>query len=305
MYETYYHLSEKPFRLTADPKYLFESQSHSKAVALLRDAIVAREAFAVVTGDVGTGKTTLCRALADGGDRATFTALLPSPFISEDDLLTKVLRDFGVLSAGDERGDSARLGRQQMLSALHDFLGSLQTLGATAVLIADEAQALPIATLEQIRLLCNLMPEKETVLQVVLVGQLDLSSVLHTPELRLLDERFSIRYRLTPLTEDETSAYIAHRLAVAGSGTVTFTSSALQAAHEYSGGIPRLINLLAHRALLSGYAAQTSRIDGDLVRSAADGLELKKGAADAAPVRRSWFGRFRKGAGYSNSSSDA
>ncbi len=297
MYENFYHFAEKPFRLTADPKYLYESQSHSKAMTLLRDAIVAREAFAVVMGDVGTGKTTLCRALADGGDRTTFTALLSNPFISEDDLLTSVLRDFGVLSAGEELGDSTRLGRQEMLSALHDFLGSLAVLGATAVLIADEAQALPIATLEQIRLLCNLVPEKETVLQVVLVGQLDLVSVLRMPELRLLDQRFSIRYQLTPLTEDETSAYIAHRLAVAGStGAVTFTPSALQAVHEYSGGIPRLINLLSHRALLSGYAAQSARIDGDLVRSAAEGLELKKGAADApTPGHQTWFGRWRKG----------
>ncbi len=297
MFENFYHLAEKPFRLTADLKYLYESQSHSKAVTLLRDAIAAREGFAVVTGDVGTGKTILCRALADGGDRTTFTALLSNPFISEDDLLTSVLRDFGVLSAGDELGDSSRLDRRQMLSALHDFLGSLVVLGATAVLIADEAQALPIATLEQIRLLCNLVPEKETVLQVVLVGQLDLVSVLRTPELRLLDQRFSIRYQLTPLTEDETSAYVTHRLAVAGSsGELMLTPSALQAVHLYSGGIPRLINLLTHRALLSGYAAQEHRIDADLVRSAAEGLELKKGAADAPPPgHQAWFGRWRKG----------
>lgn len=295
MYEHFYHFADKPFRLTADPKYLYESQSHSKVVALLRDASAAREAFAVVTGDVGTGKTTLCRALADGGDRTTFTALLSNPFISEDDLLTSVLRDFGVLSPGDERGDSRRLGRQQMVSALHDFLGSLLTLGATAVLIADEAQALPIATLEQIRLLCNLVPEKETVLQVVLVGQLDLVSVLRTPELRLLDQRFSIRYQLTPLTEDETSAYVAHRLTVAG-GDMVFTRAALHDVHQYSGGIPRLINLLAHRSLLGGYAAQAGRIDADLVRSAAEGLELKKGAADApTPGHQAWFGRWRKG----------
>lgn len=290
MYEQYYRFSEKPFGLTPDPKYLYRSESHVKGLELLQQAIARRECFAVVTGDVGTGKTTLCRALLERTDKKTFVALLRNPPVSEEDLLEDVLRDLGVASLGDERAAELRPQRQELTNTLHDFLVSLASLRATSVLIVDEAQALPIATLEQIRVLSNLAADKETLLQVVLVGQLSLQSLLRTPELRQLDQRLSLRCQLTPLSEDETTAYIAHRLGVAGGlATVTVTPAALQAVHRYSRGIPRLINLICHRALLAGQAAQTTKIGADLVSSAAEALDLKEGET----VRRPWFSRFR------------
>ncbi len=295
MYEQYYHFAEKPFRLTADPKYLYESQSHTNAVTLLREAIARREGFAVVTGDVGTGKTTLCRALLDQADRKTFTALLQNPFVSEEDLLGNILRDFGVVSRIDERLGAAGPSRQALIETLSNFLESLVSLGATALLIVDEAQAQPVPTLEQIRALSNLAADKVTLLQIVLVGQLDLLALLRTPQHLLLDGRFSIRCQLTPLTADETAAYVAHRLTVAGGApVVTFTPSALQLVHEYSGGIPRLINMICHRALVAGYVAQTMRIDADLARAVADVLTLGTGQAKRPVEGRTWFSRLRR-----------
>jgi general secretion pathway protein A len=291
MYEQYYGFAEKPFSLTPDPKFLYRSESHANAFELLQYALDRREGFVVITGDIGTGKTTLCRALLEQTDKKTFTALLLNPFLSEEDLLKAVLQDLGVLSRHDSRAMARTPTKQDLINTLHDFLLSLIPLGARAVLIIDEAQNLPLRILEQIRILSNLETDKEKLLQMVLVGQLNLASLLRSPELRQLDQRVSIRHQLKPLAEEEVTAYIAHRLAVAnGRKTVMFAPAALQLVYRYSGGIPRLINLICDRALLGAYAAQTSRIDADLVRSAADGLEL----TPAEPERRSWFGRFKR-----------
>jgi general secretion pathway protein A len=169
---------------------------------------------------------------------------------------------------------------------------SLIPLGARAVLIVDEAQNLPLPILEQIRILSNLETDKEKLLQIILVGQLNLIPLLRSPELRQLDQRVSIRYELKPLSEDETGAYVTHRLAIAnGARSVVFTPAGLKVVYRYSGGIPRLINMLCDRALLGGYSAQTARIDDDLVTTAAEGLDLKPAFA---PARLSWFSRFRK-----------
>lgn len=291
MYEQYYGFAEKPFSLTPDPKFLYRSESHANAFELLQYALDRREGFVVITGDIGTGKTTLCRALLEQTDKKTFTALLLNPFLSEEDLLKAVLQDLGVLSRHDSRTMTRTPTKQDLINTLYDFLLSLIPLGARAVLIIDEAQNLPLRILEQIRILSNLETDKEKLLQMVLVGQLNLASLLRSPELRQLDQRVSIRHQLKPLVEEEVAAYVAHRLAVANAKkTVTFAPAALQLVHRYSGGIPRLINLVCDRALLGAYAAQTSRIDADLVRSAADGLEL----TPAEPERRSWLGRFKR-----------
>jgi general secretion pathway protein A len=280
MYEPYYGFAEKPFSLTPDPKYLYRSETHANAFELLQYAIERREGFVVVTGDIGTGKTTLCRALLEKIDRKTFTALLLNPFLSEEDLLKAILQDLGVLSREEGRGTGRQPSTQELVSTLHDFLLSLVPLGARAVLIIDEAQNLPLPILEQIRILSNLETDKEKLLQIILVGQLNLLPLLKSPELRQLDQRVSIRYQLKPLTEDEVTAYVAHRLAVANPArAVVFSPGALRLVHDYSGGIPRLINLLCDRALLGGYSAQTARIDEDLVAVAAEGLDLKPVAA--------------------------
>ena len=276
MYEDYYGFVEKPFSLTPDPKYLYKSESHANAFELLQYGIRRREGFVVVTGDIGTGKTTLCRALLEKMDRKTFTALVLNPFIAEDDLLRLILQDFGVVSREEmKRGRLAGVSRQELLETLNDFLLSLLPLRATAVLIIDEAQNLPRNVLEHIRILSNLETDKEKLLQIVLVGQLNLKEVLRTPELRQLDQRVSIRYNLQPLTEAETSAYIAHRLTIAGGGAaVTFTPKAQQAVYRCTTGIPRLINLVCDRALLGAYSERAQRVTHDMVRKGAASLDL-------------------------------
>ncbi len=288
MYEQYYGFAEKPFSLTPDPKYLYRSESHANAFELLQYAIERREGFVVITGDIGTGKTTLCRALLEKIDRKTFTALLLNPFLAEEDLLRAILQDLGVVSRGETWHGARQPSKQELVNTLHDFLLSLVPLGARAVLIIDEAQNLPLPILEQIRILSNFETDKEKLLQIFLVGQLNLVPLLRSPELRQLDQRVSIRYQLKPLSEEEVGAYISHRLAIANAArSVVFSPAALRVVHDYSGGIPRVINMLCDRALLGGYTAQTTRIDEDLVVTAAQGLDLKP------PVRaqRSIFSR--------------
>src|SRR5947209_12336490 len=217
MYESYYGFNEKPFSLTPDPKYLYRSQSHGNAFDLLQYAIRRREGFVVISGDIGTGKTTLCRALLEQIDRKTFTALVLNPFLSEDDLLKRILVGFGVISRDELKARKlAGVTKQELIDALYDFLLGLVPLKASAVVIIDEAQNLPLPVLEQIRILSNLETNKEKLLQIVLVGQLNLQGLLRSPELRQLDQRVSIRYELKPLDADGVAAYVAHRLTIAG-----------------------------------------------------------------------------------------
>src|SRR5690349_2528308 len=297
MYEEYYGFTEKPFSLTPDPKYLFKSASHASAYELLQYAIRRREGFVVITGDIGTGKTTLCRALLEQIDRKTFTALVLNPFLSEDDLLRLILQEFGVVSREElKRGRLARVTKLELIETLNEFLLSLQAIGAQALLIIDEAQNLPLQVLEQIRILSNLETEKEKLLQIVLVGQSNLKDLLRRPELRQLDQRVSIRYDLKPLSAEETSAYIQHRLSVAGGGAaVTFAPKALTRVFQYTAGIPRLINLLCDRALLSAYSAHTNRVTADHVVGAAESLELERPRRTAGGWLRQRFAAFAAG----------
>ena len=283
MYEQYYGFIEKPFSLTPDPKYLYRSQSHASAFEVLQYAIERREGFVVVTGDIGTGKTTLCRALLEHIDQTTVTALILNPFLSEEDLLRRILLDFGVVSRAEVKaGRLAGVSKQELIDTLYDFLLGLIPLKASAVVIIDEAQNLPLPVLEQIRILSNLETDKEKLLQVVFVGQLDLHDLLRRPELRQLDQRISIRYELRPLDREASDAYVRHRLTIAGgAGSVRFTSQALALVHRISGGIPRLINLLCDRALLAGFSAQADRITPDMVRHAGTNLDIA-----SAPVQR-------------------
>src|SRR5881396_328336 len=277
MYESYYGFHEKPFSLTPDPKYLYRSQSHGDAFDLLQYAIRRREGFVVVTGDIGTGKTTLCRALLEQIDRTTFTALVLNPFLTEEDLLKRILQDFGVISRDElKAGRLAGVTKQELIDALYDFLLGLIPIKASAVLIIDEAQNLPLPVLEQIRILSNLETDKEKLLQIILVGQLNLGTLLRSPELRQLDQRVSIRYQLEPLDRETVGAYIAHRLTIAGaSAAVTFAPKALDLLHRLSGGVPRLINLICDRALLAAFSVRQNRITPDMVAHAAQTLDLR------------------------------
>src|SRR4029078_5719495 len=179
----------------------------------------------------------------------------------------RILQDFGVISRDEiKTGRMASVTKQELIETLYDFLLGLIPLKARAVLIIDEAQNLPLPVLEQIRILSNLETDKEKLLQIILVGQLELQTLLRSPELRQLDQRVSIRYELKPLDQENVAAYVAHRLPIAGgSAAVGFTTKALEQVYRLSGGIPRLINLICDRALLAGFSEQTSRITPEMV----------------------------------------
>lgn len=281
MYEDYYGFVQPPFSLTPDPRFLYRSESHDVALQQVWQAIRRKEGFIVLTGDIGTGKTTLCRTLLEQFDQTTFTALILNPFLSVEELLREVLLSFGVVSKDAMRtGRLATASKYELVRTLHDFLLSLVPLHGSAVLIIDEAQHLSTEVLEEIRVLSNLETNDQKLLQVVIVGQLNLLDILHKAELRQLEQRISIRCSLKPLTREEVEAYVTHRLWVArGSTSVTFTARAFDLVHAISGGVPRMINLLCDRALMVGCEKQTNRIGEDHVAAAATqlGLEVPKG----------------------------
>ena len=283
-YEPYYGLREKPFSLSTDPKFLYKSSAHAGTFEDLILAIRRREGLIVLAGDIGTGKTTLCKAVLERLDRKTFTTFVPDPFVTRDDLLKMLLLDFGVMSVDDLKGGRLAGASYTDLSyPLYDFLKSLVPLQAFAVLIIDEAQNLSPALLEEIRILSDLeSPEK--LLQVVLVGQLELQAKLKLPEMRQLDQRVTARCHLLPLSRDGVAGYITHRLTVAGGADdrVHFSPNAIDAVFRVSGGTPRVVNLVCDRALHRGHLARKSTIDLEAVTQAIEDLGV--GALTAAPV---------------------
>jgi general secretion pathway protein A len=288
-YEQFFGLSDAPFSLAPNPRYLFESASHAHALQELAYAIERREPLVVVTGEIGSGKTLLCRTVLQRLDRRTFVSVINNPLLDRDDLLKQMLQDFGVMST--DRTTVPVPSRHDLVHALEDFLTSLIALDAHAAVIIDEAQHVQPDVLEQIRLLSNIDAPSGTRLQIMLVGPLELESLLARPELRQFQQRVSRRIRLEPLGETELQSYIDHRLAVgrvAGSGLpgasdlaealaqwngegggVTFTPNAVRAVWRGSAGLPRVVNLLCDRALEAAYHRQLRTIDADLVESAA------------------------------------
>ena len=215
----------------------------------------------MLTGDIGTGKTTLCKAVLEKLDRKTFTTFVPDPFVSREDLLKMLLLDFGVMSVDDlKSGRMTGASHPDLSYPLYEFLRSLVPLQAFAVLIIDEAQNLSPALLEEIRILSDLeSPEK--LLQVVLIGQLELRAKLKLPEMRQLDQRVSARCTLEPLNREGVAGYISHRLSVAGGADdrVHFSPNAIDAVFRVSGGVPRVISLICDRALHRGHLAAEER----------------------------------------------
>lgn len=283
-YEPYYGLKEKAFSLSADPKFLFRSPEHAPAFDEILSGIRRREGLITLTGEIGTGKTTLIRSVLQHLDRRTFSAFVPDPFVSREDLLKMLLVDFGVVSIADlKRGSLNGASRPDLNYPLYEFLDSLVPLQAFAVLIIDEAQNLPLPLLEEIRILSDL-EGREKLLQVVLVGQPELRAHLKLPELRQVDQRVSVRCELTPLTRDGVAGYIEHRLRVAADGTpnVEFPEEAIDAVFEGSGGTPRLINLICDRALHRGFTARVGRIEPHFVWDAMTDLGLEIGRRERA-----------------------
>lgn len=267
MYEEFYGLKEKPFNLTPDPRFFFLSENHRGAFEHLLYGIKEREGFILITGEVGAGKTTLCRALLNKIEsQSTDSALILNPMFSGQELLQCILSDFGIQSKAATK--------KELLDDLNQFLLNQQAANRSSILIIDEAQNLPLPVLEELRILSNLETEKEKLLQIILMGQVELKEKLSLPRLRQLNQRISIRYHLQPLGKEEVPRYIHHRLTVAGaSGDIHFTAGALREIYHYSQGIPRLINLASDRALLAGYAEQSREIQRQTVIKGLKSLE--------------------------------
>jgi len=262
MYEQFFGLADEPFRLTPDPHYLYLSTKHAEALAHLRLGLTESSGFVCITGDVGTGKTTLLRAfLAElGPDVAAAYALTPP--LSALDLLRRICREFGLPASVENQTN--------LLDALHIHLIAQSEAGRTCVVVLDEAQALSIELLEQIRLLLNLETATRKLLRIVLVGQPQLRKLLLNPDLAQLNQRITLRWHLGRLSSRETVAYVHHRLAVASGGRAThlFTRPALRLLHSASSGVPRLVNMIAHRALLAAFVAREPRVNRRLVARA-------------------------------------
>lgn len=272
MYESYFDLKEKPFSLTPDPEFLFLSESHQKALDHLLYGLESGEGFIVVTGDIGVGKTTVCRALLSRlSDRFT-TSLIVNPLLTEKELVRAVLEDFGGVPPSGTKKD--------ILDALNRFLLGEAETGKRPVLIVDEAQNLPPGLLEQVRLLSNLETEKRKLLQIVLIGQNELKEKLSLPALRQLNQRVTVRAEIRPLSQKETARYIDHRLGVAGGGGRTLLSPGAEGAiYRRAVGVPRLINMLCDRAFLSAYLRASAKVEREDVRRASESLAARGGAA--------------------------
>jgi len=265
-YETFYGLAEKPFSLSSDPSFFYQSSAHATAFDDLLSGIRRRESLSVLSGDIGTGKTTLCRTVLGNLDRQTFSAFVADPFATREDLLKVVLVEFGIVSHEDLASGRLRgASRTELSYLLYEFLGTLSPLQAFAVVFIDEAQNLSLPLLEEIRILSD-SDGRERQLQVVLVGQLELREKLRLPEMRQVAQRVTVCCGLEPLDRDGVDGYIAHRLHVAG-GTpdrVRFSSDAKNAIYDASCGVPRLINRLCDRALYHGHLARAVVIDEGL-----------------------------------------
>lgn len=261
MYEAFYGLKERPFSLTPDPRFLFLSEKHKEAFAHLLYGIKNRNGFVMVTGEIGTGKTTICRTLLGQLDEDTEVAFIFNPYLSPEELLGKINEDFGI----DTRATSFK----GLTDELNEYLLAKAAEGKNCVLVIDEAQNLAPAVLEHVRLLSNLETETQKLLQIVLIGQPELMESLALPQLRQLNQRITARYHLKPLDSEETLQYIAYRLRVAGGRKqVRFTRRAVDLIYRYSGGTPRVINAIADRALLIGYTREARDITVAIVKQA-------------------------------------
>ena len=266
MYLEYYGLKEFPFNVTPDPRFLYFSHQHREAYDHIMYGIRQRKGFIQLTGEVGSGKTTLCRAvLGDLGDDVE-TALILNPTLTETQLIRAILNDFGLDVQGRDRLDHIEKLNEFLLAKNHDNVN-------VAILI-DEAQDLSPAVMEQVRLLSNLETDQHKLIQIVMCGQPELDRRLSSPDLRQLRQRITVRYNLLPLTLKDTAMYIGHRLEVAGSdGGVAFDSSAAREVFRYTHGSPRLINAVCDNALLAGYVARTREIDARCVKRSIQQLE--------------------------------
>ncbi len=261
MYLNHYKLKELPFSVTPDPKFLYPTLRHRTALNHLLFGIRQKKGFVLLTGEVGAGKTTLCRKLLNclGGDY--YTALILNPMLTATQLLRAIVAEFGI--------DTRCRDRLGCITRLNSFLLKVHDAGREAVLIVDEAQDMSTELLETVRLLSNLETDSRKLLQIVLVGQPELRLKINSPALLQLAQRITVRYHLAAMNRAETAGYLHYRLRVAGgAGEVRFNEEAIDEIYNYSGGTPRLINAISDRTLLAGFIRGTGDIDEEIVRLA-------------------------------------
>lgn len=270
MYNNFFGFKERPFQLVPNPGYLFLSRSHEEAIAHLNYAVSHGDGFVEITGEVGTGKTTLCRAFLENLDKKTEVAYIFNPRLNSIELLRAINDEFGL----DSKADNAK----DLIDTLNAFLISLKPAGKNALLLIDEAQNLGMEVLEQLRLLSNLETNTSKLIQIVLVGQPELRKKLDSYELRQMTQRITLSWFLTPLTRKETREYIRHRVNIASKKTEDkFTPAAYHRIHNYSGGIPRLINITCDRALLTAYGFNKRKVTGSIAGKSINELKARGG----------------------------
>ena len=266
MYQEFFRLTEAPFDITPNPRFMFYSAKHREAYNHLLYGIRERKGFVQLTGEVGAGKTTLCRVALEQLERHYTVALILNPVMSADELMRAIALEYGLPVTG--------LDRQTTVAVINQFLLQQVDRGRDTVLIIDEAQDLTDDLLEQVRLLSNLETDNRKLLQIVLLGQPELRDRLNQHKLRQLRQRITVRFHLAPLSLGEMGRYIKHRLHLSGgNGKPYFTQPALWRVFRYSNGIPRLVNALCDKALLAGFVNQTGRINFRLVGRAIRELE--------------------------------
>jgi general secretion pathway protein A len=265
VYLDFYGLRQAPFDITPNPRFLFHSTKHREAFNHLLYGIRERKGFVQLTGEVGAGKTTLCRALLEQLDGHYSTALILNPVLNADELMKAIATEYGLNVKG--------LDRMETIATISDFLLKQTLAGKETVLIIDEAQNLTEDLLEQVRLISNIETDDRKLLQIVLMGQPELRDRLNNHRLRQLRQRITVRYHLAPLTRKEVGQYIQHRLMLAGSGGPDFTGPAVWRVFGYSKGIPRLVNALCDKALLAGFVERSHRINYRMVGRAICELE--------------------------------
>ena len=263
MYRNFFGIKENPFSNTPDPKYLFMSNRHKEALAHLIYGVEGGSGFVLLTGEVGTGKTTLCRYLADRLPDNVEMALCINPRLSEAELLANICEDFGI------KVTRSKNNVRELTAAINQHLLGLYATGGRAVLIVDEAQNMAFDLLEQVRMLTNLETTHNKLLQIILIGQSELKAYLEQDSVRQVAQRITARYHLDPMTDDDTKNYILHRLQVAELPSDLFDAGAISEICQQSRGIPRLINSICERCLLGGYAEGKKRISRRLARKAA------------------------------------